>query len=353
MSHTHTHATAAEPQLLVSTQGSLGRIRLNRPKALNSLTLEMIRGMATALKTFAHAPAIAAVLVDGAGERGLCAGGDIRAIHDSGKRGDGIAEAFWHEEYELNAYIAAYPKPYIAFMDGITMGGGVGISAHGAHRLVTERTRLAMPETGIGFFPDVGATWLLPRAPGEIGTYLGLTGTPIGAADAIYAGFADLLVPSDARAAIAGSLSTLPPGTNSDNVRDLLQSFALPTPPAPLAAHRATLDASLHFNTMHEILAALAANPSDFAQATARTIGEKSPTSLILTLHMLRLGRASTSLQECLNREFAAAAQIMKGSEFYEGVRAAIIDKDRQPRWQPASIAEIDEPSLLHTYLGA
>jgi enoyl-CoA hydratase len=344
--------TVAEPQILVSQQGSLGRIRLNRPKALNSLTLEMTRAMQAALTQFEADPTIAAILLDGAGERGLCAGGDIRAIHDSGKARDGMAQIFWHEEYELDLYINALTKPYIAFMDGITMGGGVGLSAHGAHRLVTERTRLAMPETGIGFFPDVGASWLLPKAPGETGTYLGLTGAPIGGLDAIYIGFADLLVPSDSIIPIASALSTLKPGTDNATVRTLLQTFAKPPEPAPLQTHQATIDKSFAFNSLHEILAALTANPSDFAQATLRTILEKSPTGLILTLHLLRVGRTSTSLRECLAREFIAAGEVLNAPEFYEGVRAAIIDKDRQPKWQPATIAEIDEPALLRTYLG-
>ena len=315
-------------------QGGLGRIRLNRPKALNSLTLDMVRSIAQALTQFERDPSLAAVLVDGAGERGLCAGGDIRALYESGKNGDGGAETFWREEYALNARIARYAKPYIAFMDGIAMGGGVGISAHGAHRLVTERTRLAMPETGIGFFPDIGGTWLLAHAPGETGTYLGLTGTSIGGADAILLRLADMLVPSAALPAITETLSALAPGAGQDDVTAILQEFSEPAP-APLAAHRATIDKTMAGNRVPEILAALAAETSEFAADTARIIGERSPVSLALTLRLLRRGRASASLQECLDREYFAALQILKGHDFYEGVRAAVIDKDRKPRWNP------------------
>jgi len=335
--------TLSEPNdVLVWQEGSLGRIRLNRPKALNSLTLDMVRAIARTLAGFEQDPSIATVLVDGAGERGLCAGGDIRAIHDSGKRDGVLAKIFFREEYAMNAQIAAYTKPYVAFMDGITMGGGVGISAHGKHRIVTERTRNAMPETGIGFFPDVGGTWLLARAPGEIGTYLGLTGIGIGGADTIHAGMADLLIPSAALPDAAAALTSLAPGAD---VNATLAAFAEPAAP-PLAAHRALIDATMKFDTVPEILAALKQDGSEFALATLKTLGEKSPTSLVLTLRLLRLGRASDSLQTCLDREFTAVHGILAGVDFYEGVRAAVIDKDRNPKWQPASLDEVTEAML-------
>ncbi len=200
-----------EPTIIVQAEGSLGRIRLNRPRALNSLTLEMVRQIAEALDHFEGDARIAAVLLTGEGDRGLCAGGDIRAIYESGRSDGRLALAFWREQYTLDSRIAHFCKPYIAVMDGLTMGGGVGLSAHGSIRVVTERTHLAMPETGIGYFPDVGSTWLLSHAPGESGTYIGLTGEPIGAADAIFSGLADLCVPSANVAALISALGTAPP----------------------------------------------------------------------------------------------------------------------------------------------
>ena len=185
-----------KPDLIARREGAAGVIRLNRPKAINAVTLEMFRDIDKALDAFEADPAVGLILLEGAGERGLCAGGDIRALYESSKAGGDLGKILWREEYILNARIAKFPKPYVAFMDGIVMGGGVGLSAHGSHRVVTERTKLAMPEVGLGFFPDVGGTWLLSRSPGEIGTYFGLTGQTMNGPDAVYAGFADAVVPS-------------------------------------------------------------------------------------------------------------------------------------------------------------
>jgi enoyl-CoA hydratase len=327
---------------LVQRHGSLGRIRLNRPKALNSLTIGMVRTIRATLDDFAGDDAVAAVLIDGCGERGLCAGGDIRALYENGKSDYAAAAGFFREEYDMNAAIAAFPKPYVAFMDGITMGGGVGISAHGAQRVVTETTRLAMPETGIGFFPDVGASWLLARATGEIGTYLGLTGAQIGGADAIYAGLADVLVTSATLPALAEALAALPPGGTGAAVGDVLRGFAQ-TVQASLAAQRNVIDATFNKASVPEIVAALLAEGSPFALATANTIGERSPTGLCVALRLLRLARRSASLGECLEREYVAACRVLKGDDFYEGVRAAIIDKDRHPKWRPARLDEVTD----------
>jgi enoyl-CoA hydratase len=325
--------------LTVTSQGHLGHLQLNRPKALNSLTIDMVRALTAALDEFEADPAIEAVLLDGAGERGLCAGGDIRALYQSAKAQDGAAEQFLREEYALNARIAAYSKPYIAIMDGITMGGGVGVSAHGAHRVVTERTRLAMPETGIGFFPDVGGTWLLSRAPGEIGTYIGLTGTTITGADAIYAGLANYHIPSSELPALIDALATQDPAAT-------LQAAHQPAE-APLATVRAVIDTCLAFDTMAEIFAALAADGSAFAQETAAILAKQSPTSLVLTLRLLRLARQSTSLQTCLDREYTTATHALHAPDFFEGVRAAVIDKDRNPAWSPALLADVVTSKIL------
>ncbi|HWL18231.1 MAG TPA: enoyl-CoA hydratase/isomerase family protein [Bradyrhizobium sp.] len=341
-----TDSAIQETPVLIEQAGSLGRIRLNRPKALNSLTLDMVRRIADALDQFEADPRIAAVLITGAGERGLCAGGDIRALYESGRAGTTLGETFWREEYVLNARIKNFPKPYIAIMDGITMGGGVGLSAHGSHRIVTDRTRLAMPETGIGFFPDVGGTWLLAHGPGEIGTYLGLTGEQIGAADAIYAGLADVCVPISALPGLVQALETLPAGAGGDRVTLILEPLALPAGPAPLQERRAEIDQAFAADEIETILASLARLDTEFAHKTRATLLSKSPTSLKLTVRLLRLARASTSLEDCLEREFAAGRRVFSGHDFYEGVRAAVIDKDRTPRWSPASLDAVGDSDV-------
>src|SRR5580765_1286523 len=210
-----------EGDLIARREGSCGVIRLNRPKAINAITLEMFRDVDKALDRFEADSAVAVILLEGAGERGLCAGGDIRALwEDSKVRGD-LGKILWREEYILNARIKKFPKPYVAFMDGIVMGGGVGLSAHSSHRVVTERTKLAMPEVGLGFFPDVGGTWLLARSPGEIGTYFGLTGQTMNGPDAIYARFADAVVPSDRLSALREALTKVRAGVTSAEVKAL------------------------------------------------------------------------------------------------------------------------------------
>src|SRR6201998_2927712 len=216
-------AAAAEADLIACREGSAGIIRLNRPKAINAVTLEMFRDVDRALDRFEADPAVAVIVLEGAGERGLCAGGDIRALWESSKVKGDLGKVLWREEYILNARIAKFPKPYVAFMDGIVMGGGVGLSAHSAHRVVTERTKLAMPEVGLGFFPDVGGTWLLSHSPGEIGTYFGLTGQTMNGPDAIYARFADTVVHSSQLPALREVLTKIRPGANSDEVRTLIR----------------------------------------------------------------------------------------------------------------------------------
>jgi len=339
-----------QPHLIVERSGSIGRLRLNRPKALNSLTLQMVRAMQSALDAFEKDPAIAAVLVTGEGERGLCAGGDIRVIYESGRAGTELATAFWREEFALNASISHFSKPYIAVMDGITMGGGVGISAHGSHRIVTERTRLAMPETGIGYFPDVGATWLLSRGPGELGTYLGLTGEQVGAADAIEAGLADFFVPSGELSAMTDGLSTLPAGSSPGQISQMLQRLSRPAPPGVLTSSRSVIDGLFAFDCVEAIIAALEDKATEFAQKVRAVLLARSPTSLKLTLRLLRLGRASASLEECLERELGACAKMLCTADFYEGIRAAVIDKDRDPKWSPDSLAGVTG-EMVEAYL--
>jgi enoyl-CoA hydratase len=333
-------------EILFDRVGSAAVIRLNRPKALNSLNLAMVHAMKPALLKFAEDDAVACVVLQGEGERGLCAGGDIRAIHSLGKAGDPEVSRFWREEFPINHMIAHYPKPYVALMDGIVMGGGVGIAAHGSCRIVTERTRLAMPETGIGYVPDVGATWLLPKAPGEAGTWMGLTGETVGPADAIHAGLADACVPSQRLPELVQALGTLLPGAEEGAVREVVDRFTTIPGESRLAREQALIDRCFRFDRVEEIMAALAQEAGDFARETENTIARRSPTSLKLTLRLLRRGRDSSSLVECLEREFTAACEILRHHDFYEGVRAAIIDKDRDPKWAPARLEDVREEDL-------
>src|SRR6266699_5782290 len=222
-----------EPDLIARREGSAGIIRLNRPKAINAVTLEMFRDIDKALDRFETDPEVAVIVLEGAGERGLCAGGDIRALWESSKVKGDLGKILWREEYILNARIKKFPKPYVAFMDGIVMGGGVGLSAHSSHRVVTDKTKLAMPEVGLGFFPDVGGTWLLSHSPGEIGTYFGLTGQTMNGPDAIYARFADAMVPSNKLAALREALVDVRAGVSSAEVKAIIDGFGLANVVAP------------------------------------------------------------------------------------------------------------------------
>ena len=328
--------------VLVETAGSLGRVRLNRPKALNSLTFEMVQDIAAALVYFETAPNVGAVLISGEGERGLCAGGDIRALYDHGRDGSGFGELFFRAEYRMNAHIAGYTKPYIAMMDGITMGGGVGISAHGAVRIVTERTKIAMPETGIGFFPDVGGTWLLSRSPGEIGTFIGLTGDYIGGADAIYAGLADHFVNSVKIPALIAALAAVPTSVTHAEVRAIVDEFVEPVVP-PLGTYRTEIDNAFAYGSVEKIDVALEKSGSEFARKTLGVMAQKSPISMKVTLKLLRLARQDICLEDSLEREFTAGQAVLASDEFYEGVRALVVDKDRTPKWSPATLAEVTD----------
>jgi enoyl-CoA hydratase len=339
----------SEGDLIVRREGSAGVIRLNRPKAINAVTLEMSLGIDAALDRFESDPAIAVVLLEGAGERGLCAGGDIRGLYDSSRAGGDLGKIFWRQEYIMNARIAKFPKPYIAFMDGLVMGGGVGLSAHARHRVVTERTKLAMPEVGLGFFPDVGGTWLLSRSPGEIGTYFGLTGQTMNGPDAIHARFADAVVPASRLPALREVLTGIRPGTASGEVKTLIDGFATGETEGPVAAMQADIDRWFSHDRMEDILAALEGDGSQFAQSTLKALNEKSPRGMVVALKLLRLGRRSSSLKQCLVREYRAALEVFRSDDFREGVRAAVIDKDRNPRWSPSRVEDVT-PGMLAPY---
>ena len=342
-------ALEAEPDLIVRREGGAGVIRLNRPKAINAMTLEMSLGIDAALDRFEADPAVALVLVEGAGERGLCAGGDIRGLYESSRAGGDLGKVFWRQEYIMNARIARFPKPYVAFMDGLVMGGGVGLSAHGRHRVVTERTRLAMPEVGLGFFPDVGGTWLLSRSPGEIGTYFGLTGQTMNGPDAIHARFADAVVPSTKWADLRDVLTRVRPGTASAEIKLLIDGFSTGESSGPVAAMQPAIDAWFAHDRIADIFAALQRDGSELAQATRKTLNEKSPRGMVVALRLLRLARASTSLEQCLVGEYRAALQVFASDDFREGVRAAVIDKDRNPRWSPPRIEDVT-PEMVAPY---
>ena len=340
---------AAEGDLIARKEGSAGIIRLNRPKAINAVTLEMFHDIDRALDAFEADPDVAVIVLEGAGERGLCAGGDIRALWESSKVKGDLGKILWRDEYILNARIKQFPKPYVAFMDGIVMGGGVGLSAHSRHRVVTERTKLAMPEVGLGFFPDVGGTYLLSRSPGEIGTYFGLTGTTMNGPDAIYARFADAVVPSAKLPALREALTKVEPGTNSAEIDNLIRGFATGEASGPVAAMQARIDGWFARGRMEDIVDALKADGSELAQATLKTLGEKSPRGMVVTLKLLRLARATETLEECLVREYRAALEVFASDDFREGVRAAVIDKDRNPKWQPTRIEDVT-PEMLAPY---
>jgi len=342
-------AAAEEGDLIVRREGSAGIIRLNRPRAINAVTLEMFRGVDKALDQFEAEAAVSLVLLEGAGDRGLCAGGDIRALYDSSQVKGDLGKILWREEYILNARIAKFPKPYVAFMDGIVMGGGVGLSAHSAHRVVTERTKLAMPEVGLGFFPDVGGTWLLSHSPGEIGTYFGLTGQTMNGPDAIYARFADAVVPSSQLPVLRNVLTEVRPGTASSEVGALIDDFATGESSGPVAATEPRIDAWFGHDRMEDIFAALQRDGSELARATFRTLNEKSPRGMVVTLKLLRLARASSSLEQCLAREYRAALEVFRSDDFREGVRAAVIDKDRNPKWSPSRVEDVT-PEMTAPY---
>jgi enoyl-CoA hydratase len=339
----------AEPDLIARREGAAGVIRLNRPKAINAVTLEMFRDIDKALDAFEADPGVSVILLEGAGERGLCAGGDIRALYESSQVKGDLGKILWREEYILNARIAKFAKPYVAFMDGIVMGGGVGLSAHSRHRVVTERTKLAMPEVGLGFFPDVGGTWLLSRAPGEIGTYFGLTGQTMNGPDAVYAGFADAVVPAGKLAALREALTKIRAGATSDEVKAVIDGFSTGETSGPVAGLRPQIDAWFAHDRMEDIVAALARDGSELAQKTLKTLNEKSPRGMVVTLKLLRLARTSASLEECLVREYRAALQVFASDDFREGVRAAVIDKDRNPKWSPAAIEDVT-PEMAAPY---
>ncbi|CCW12950.1 MULTISPECIES: enoyl-CoA hydratase/isomerase family protein [Rhodococcus] len=325
--------------VLVRVSGGIGRITLNRPKAINALNYDMVKVTAAALGEWAGDDSVRAVVVDGAGERGLCAGGDIVSIYHDARDGGTGSQDFWRDEYILNAAIGRYPKPYVALMDGIVMGGGVGIAAHGNVRVVTERSTIAMPEVGIGFVPDVGGTWLLSRAPGELGTHLALTTGRMTAGDAIALGFADHFVPSEALDKFVAALE-------SGTVDEALAEFAQPAPESPLLAQRSWIDAAYSAPTVEEIVARLQDAEEPEARAAAEQILGKSPVALKVTLRSVRHARELGSLEEVLNEEYRVSLASLRSHDLVEGIRAQVVDKDRNPAWSPATLADVTDADV-------
>ena len=317
-----------------SQNGASGVITLNRPDALNALTLSMVREMTPVLNDWARDPSVKHVVIEGAGEKGFCAGGDIRALHDWGRAGDAEATGFYREEYALNHLIKTFPKPYIALIDGITMGGGVGVSVHGQFRVCTENTVFAMPETGIGLLPDVGGTYFLPRLPGFVGTYMVLTGARLRAADLCYAGIATHYVPA---AQLESLKQELAAGGDIDGT---LAAYHVDAGAPPLAEIRDAIDACFHADNVVDILSALGAVDTEWARKQVDIINTKSPTSSAVALRQMRDG-VKTDFNGCMQIEMRAVTRLMALPDFYEGVRAVILDKDNAPSWTPPEHAAV------------
>jgi enoyl-CoA hydratase len=324
----------SEATVVTSRNGRVGRILLNRPRALNALDLPMLRACAAVLETWRDDPHVDAVVIEGAGDRAFCAGGDIIALRDAQISGNRpVADEFFRVEYDLNLAIATYPKPYIALIDGLCMGGGIGMSVHAPYRVATERAAFAMPETAIGFFPDIGATFLLPRLPGELGAYLGLTGLRVTGADSVHAGFATHYTPRARLADLSAALAQDGPAA--------LAVFSETLPAFSLAGDRTAIDHCFSAATVGEIVRRLDGIGADWAAAAVKALRRASPTALHFTLRALRRGRDLT-LKQALDAEFALTRTTMAYPDFAEGVRAMVVDKDRSPAWLPARIEEVD-----------
>jgi enoyl-CoA hydratase len=331
--------------LIVTREGPVGRLRLNRPKAIHALTRDMCEGVLDALEDWRGDLSIEAVIIDHAEGRGFCAGGDIRLLAESGA-GDGeAARGFFHSEYRMNHRLFTYAKPIVAFMDGITMGGGVGISAPARFRIATENTRLAMPETGIGLFPDVGGGWYLSRLPGRMGEYLALTGHRLDGAEAYALGLATHYLSAasldEAKAAIASA---------PQEVAATLDRLSVSAPQAKIMAHAADIDRLFATDTLEEIVEALEADGGEWATQQLGVLRTKSPQACKVSLRLLREGRLATDFADEMRREYGVAAHVVQRPDFVEGVRALIVDKDNAPRWNPATPEGVTDTMIDHIF---
>lgn len=330
---------AENEDILVSVRNGVGIVTLNRPKAINSLNDVMVAGLQQALTTWENDDSVRTVLLTGAGERGLCAGGDVVALRQSALGDGSSARQFWSDEYRLNAHIGRYRKPYVAVMDGIVMGGGVGVGAHGNVRVVTDKTKMGMPEVGIGFIPDVGGTYLLARTPGLLGLHAALTGAPFSGADTIALGFADHFVPHERLHDFAEAVIT-------DGHEDALNSYAEEPPPSALLAQRDWIDSCYAGDTVADILDDLRAHDEQAARDAADLIATRSPIALSVTLTAVRRAGHLRTLEEVLQQEFRVSVASAKSHDFVEGIRAQLVDKDRNPQWSPATLAECDDAAI-------
>ena len=319
----------------MTVDNGVGHLTLNRPKAINSLTDVMVARIAAVLDDWECDDSVHTVLLTGAGERGLCAGGDVVAIYHDARAGGAKTRAFWHDEYVLNAHIARYPKPFVAVMDGIVMGGGVGVSAHASVRVVTDTTKLGMPEVGIGFVPDVGGTYLLARTPGRLGLHAALTGAPFSGADAIAMGFADHFLPHDALDAFAAAVVAVGP-------QAALAEHRVEPPPSSLLAQRYWIDDCYSGDTVSDIVAALGTHDAGPANDAANLIATRSPIALAVTLEAVRRAATLDTLEEVLRQEFRTSCAALRSHDLVEGIRAQLIDKDREPKWSPATVLLCD-----------
>lgn len=334
-----TTRTLADGQVLTRRSGGLGHLILNRPEAINALNIAMVRAIAETLDDWSTDPGVVVVALTGAGDRGMCSGGDIVAM-TSGEHGAlASAAEFLTVEYRLNATIALYPKPIVAIMDGLVLGGGIGLSSHASHRIVTERSRVGMPETRIGFLPDVGGTWLLSRSPGHLGTHLALTGAIVPGEDGIAAGLADVMIDSRSIPALLEALEL-------GEVDAAISAVRVDPPSSALAAAAQWIDEAYAAETVPEILDRLRASGVNAARDAASTIDAQSPSAVLTTFEAVTRAREFTSLEQALNQEFRAELHLAIAPDFAEGVRAQLIDKDRQPRWSPASMSEVD-PAVI------
>ena len=331
--------TGEPEEILTRIDGHLGVLTLNRPKAINSLTHSMVTAMAAALAGWEADDEVAAVAVTGAGDRGLCAGGDVVALYHSAKAGGAEARRFFFDEYRLNAAIGRYPKPYVALMDGIVMGGGVGISGHANVRVATETCKIAMPEVGIGFIPDVGGTYLLSRAPGRLGLHAALTGAPFGAGDAIAMGFADHYVPHAALEAFIAALA-------AEGVEQAITAYTEEPPAGPLAAAREWIEDCYGHDTVAGIVDALRAHGEGAANEAAELIATRSPIACAVTLESVRRAATLPTLEDVLVQEYRVSCASLRSHDFVEGIRAQLVDKDRNPTWSPASLAAVTDDDV-------
>jgi len=331
----------AEPEVLVSIDGAVGRLTLNRPKALGALTLNMCRLMTDALLAWRHDDAVKAVMIDHAGERGFCAGGDIRFLADSAKVGGAGAREFFFTEYRLNHLLFVYEKPVIAIMDGVTMGGGVGISMPARYRVATERITFAMPETGIGLFPDVGGGWFLPRLHGATGTWLALTGARMKSAGCQILGIATDVVPSARVADLKAAIVADP-----DAIETLLAERESDPGHSAMIDHHDEIDRLFAGDTLEEIVDALNTDGSEWALAQAATLKTKSPLSMKVSLRQLRAGAKLTDFADDMVMEMRIGARMVMSHDFTEGVRAVIVDKDNAPRWEPETLEGVTDAML-------